>query len=363
MKKTVKRIDIRMVIKGNGIINYDGSNEHKKIDGNYHNNYTYAKRVYPNREKLSDYLIKISHNSLRNSIFGESHNPNIVHHKDIFMIYLANPSTILRGFLYAKEETNKKSTGIMITDAIQTCSAKSIMETMTRSGGKDLDETSEQSDTSYYFKETIGDITYASTGTIDLETLSFVSCDQLYDRFAINPDDYELFTKYFKHHYPNFDSKLSYYRQKGSSVMLPECGFVFKNDILDSMVKLALEKVALYRNVKNNGRAEMYKMEIRPVFDALDDNEEWITIVDKSNDKFSTRDAINALSFDYENYYEEVEDGIAVPIRETMEKGRLALKEKKAEEKRLKKEASDKKKEAVEKKKKEAVENKTETNA
>lgn len=381
MKRAVKRIDFRLTIKGNGVVNYDGSYQKeilKQLDFDNkvgydsihkNDNISYAKKVFTDSNDMSQYKLKISSNCLRNAIFGAdfvSQSPSIIHHPEIFMASIATPASIIRGFLFAnKKETNKRSGAITILDAIQTCNAKSIFETQTRSGFKDDDKEKATKDNTFFMKETVGEITYESRGIIDIEKMQFISTDQLYDRFAFNPDSFPIFKKYLQTRIPSFDSELAYYVRNGNADLTPEYGIMFSNSVLNILIKESLIRIASFNIHKANSLANLVSFEIRPVYDCLDNNEEWITIVDKDVDggsKIDTRLAIDTFLENNinEEFYIEKEKSEAVKICADMKKSFADFKQKEKDDKAKKSE--DAKKAKLDKAKNNVVEKTTTEN-
>ena len=54
--------------------------------------------------------------------------------------------------------------------------------------------------------------------------LSFISCDQIFDRYAFNPDMFNLYKTLLATKLDGFNSELGFYQIKNSIVEIPEHG-------------------------------------------------------------------------------------------------------------------------------------------
>lgn len=346
--KKVKNILFRMDLKGNGIVNYDNSDQkwmfkdtNLKHMSDRHDNTSFSKKkFYKDGEKLS-YKVSISSDCLRHDIFKDDvliQSPNIINNEYLLYSFIASPTSLLRGYLFAEDKETLKRKGVLcITDAEQTCNAVTSIETFSRSGMKNKD--SDKTDNTFFKKEVVGDIEYSTMGNIDLMQLQFVSCDQVFDRYSFNPDMFNIYKEFLKSKLPTFNSELGYYQIKNSIVQLSEYGFKMNNESVLFMVKELFEKL-LKLNIRRKGSfAECSKLQYKLVYDVLDDtfnNEDgWVTINNKSD--------IDKLSFETEDFYLEEDITQAKEkrklIEEDYQKRKLATIEKKKEQKESSKKA------------------------
>ena len=301
----VKNILFRMKLKGNGIVNFDGTEQRFLLNGTdlhhmktAHNNMSPAKkRLYRDGDKTT-YKICISSNCLRYNLFKDVipyQSPNLINLEPILYAFIASPSALLRGYQFSG--IVNRTGPLCITDAEQTNNAVSHIETFSRSGPKNTD--AEIVDNTFFKKEVVGYIEYACIGNIDLMNLQFVSCDAIFGRLAFNSDRFNMYKQFLKAKMPDFDSELGYYQIKNSDVKLPEHGFLLNNANMEHLVREQLERLLRFSIKKSGAYVETSKLEYKIVYDALEDtldNEDgWV--------KLSNMSDINKISFDAEDFY------------------------------------------------------------
>ena len=348
MNKKVKNVLFKLDLNGKGIVNFD-SNEQKFIfsKSKLHNmktrydNVNYAKKnFYRDIDGELIYKIKISSNKLRKEIFDKdvsAHSSNITHHPYLLNSYIASPALILRGYLeHVKGKYSiKRKSPITISDAEQTNDSVSYLELHTKSGEKNTNP--DETDNTLFKKESIGDITYSSIGNIDLMKLQFISCDQVFDRFAFNPDDFEIYKNFLKLSLPSFDSELGYYQISSSVIELSEYGVKLNNLSVVELVKGALQRMLEINIKKANAFAQTSNLQYKLVYDVIEDNfdndDGWVTV--------KSLDDINNLTFEVEDFYVQEDTQKAIEKREFIEAELLKVRESK---KLAKKEIADKRK-------------------
>lgn len=358
-QKKVKNILFRLNLVGQGVVNND-SNDQKHIlgrmkgmehiKGGYYNNMSFAKKnFYRDGDGNVTSKLKISSDCLRHELFSGdvfAQTPNITHDTNVLCSFIASPLGIVRGYMFTDgEETLKRKSALSITDAEQTNDALSYLETCSRSGEKtQKEDENSQGDTTFFKKETIGNVTYDAVGAIDLKQLQFVSTDSLFDRYALNPDDFSIYKNFLRLRMPTFNSELGYYTMNGSAVDLAEYGVklssedvqVLVNDILRRLNNLTIQKTSAYARV-----AKMeYKLVYDPFVDTFDNESGWSSLDGK------------AIAFEPEDFYTEQDTKKAEKLRETVNANRAVFlagrKDKKAEEKAAKAEAKKTKKDKAE---------------
>lgn len=351
MKKTVKNILFRMNVKGNGIVNYDSSEQKWLYNGTnlnhmktMHDNTSYAKKkVYGEQNNLK-YKISISADCLRHEIFKDDvmfQSPNLINSPALLYSFIASPVGLLRGYLFAEQgEQLKRKSAITLIDAQQTCDAVSYIETFSRSGLKnqDIDKT----DNSFFKKEVVGDIKYATEGNIDLAQMQFVSASQLFDRYGFNPDLFDTYKQFLKSKLPSFNSELGYYNMKGSSVELSEFGFMLSDEDIQNLVKLFFKKLLAMNIRRKNAYARTESLEYKLVYDAIEDKFEdengWVSIKGVED--------ISNIDFSTEQFYVQEDTKLAEEknayIQADYEKRKQSKKDKDADKKAAKKTAKNK---------------------
>jgi hypothetical protein len=345
----VKSILFKVQLKGRGVVNYDSNDQrfiwNKNTAGNGqekcdHDNVSFAKkRWYKNDDGSFEKKLIISSNCLRHYLFENDtmfQSPNVLNNEALLYTMIANPGVITRGYMFADKECTIKRTSVLgITDAEQTNNAVSTIETFTRSGEKTVDEN--KSDITFFKKETIGEIEYEAIGNIDLMQLKFVSCDQLFDRMAFNPDFFGIYSKILGSKIKNFNSELGYYQIKNSTIELPEYGFVFSKENIIDMVKETLTNILKLKITKSGAYADVvsvqYKFVIDPLKDRFNNENGWSEL---------NLDVINDLDFVTEDFYVEYDSEKAKALRAELEE---VVKRKKADNKAK---ADDKKQKAKE---------------
>jgi hypothetical protein len=331
--KTAKSILFRANLKGYGIVNYDGGDQRftfnalaKNQEKSRFDNVTYAKKQWTSmgEDGKCDYKIIISSDCLKHELFKEDvafQSPNIMHHKSLLLNNIASPAMLLRGYMFAtKEQTLKRSGAITLTDAIQTCKAISSLETFSRSGEKITDEN--QSDTSFFKKETIGDVSYLTRGAIDLMQLQLLSTDQTFDRLGLDPDLFEEYVKILSTRMV-VDAKLGYYKIKDSIIDIPEYGVLFSNENVVELTKLFLKKLLKFSIKKSKAFADVVDVEYKIIYDPLTDR-----LNDENGWTILTSDTLDSLTFEVNDFYVPVDYDEAQSVRTEMNDNLKAVKAK-----------------------------------
>lgn len=338
-EKKAKRIDFRVQLTGEGIVNYDSKdqkwifNNHKTETTPVHrlsckfDNVSYAKKnFYIDDNGELTYKIKLSNGFLANEMFNEdcvAQHPNILmQHEHLLYHYLASPSSIIRGYLFPIEHSNSinRKSAFSLPEVEQTCNAISYLETCSRSGQKGQ---SDKTDNTFFKKETVGKIKYAGEGSINLAEMQFVSCDQQYDRVSFNSDMFEIYSRNLGMKMPNFNSKLGYYQLQTSCILVPEYGFKFSNENMIFLVKEMLEKVYGIRVFKRSGSVEVEKLQYKIIYDAIEDaenrEENWVTIN-------SLKDIEN-ITFEMEDFYTLQDESKVKQMFKEIEENKQKIKE------------------------------------
>lgn len=307
MKKT-KNVLFRVQLEGQGIVNFDSTSQKEimlktELSKTYSKaeNAKFAKKVFTRDEKTGEisYKVKISSDSLRHAIFEDDTEflSSLAMYADpILANFIASPMALVRGYLFAPPSATKKPTlrrksALTITDAIQSNDAQVFMETYSRGGDCEMDKDGgyARSSTSFFTKESIGEIEYAAKGNISIRNLQFISSDPIFDRIAV-PSDWcqknALFDQIMTNNYGENYGKLGYYA--GNSLIytkrMAESGIMLAPEIVEKLVKDALKKLYKMSIVRANGFAKIKKLEVMLLSEDDKDsmpygnNEDWITI-------------------------------------------------------------------------------------
>ncbi len=303
-----------MEIKGVGIVNYDGSRQKWVIEDtslnhmkSFHDNVSYAKKRFYGTLEDTKFKLAISSDCLRHEIFKKDvpfHTPNVISNETILTSLIASPALLTRGYMLVGEEIcYKRKSPLVITHAEQTNDSISYLENFSSSASKNTDKTKVTSDSTFYKKEVVGDVTYKSNGFIDLMNLQFVSCDQIFDRSSFNPDLFEIYKKFLQTRIPSFNSELGYYQIKDSTIEIGEYGFKLSNDILIFLVKDLFKRMISMNIQRKDAYAKTTNLQYKLVYDVIEDTMEsedgWMTIRNESD--------IENLTFNSEDFYVPVD--------------------------------------------------------
>lgn len=335
-EKKLKSILLRWKLKGRGIVNYDSSEQRFVLnDTNLnnmktkHDNVNYAKkRLYKNGDNY-EYKITTSSDFLMHNIFSDIpfQSPNVQDNDIVLHSYLASPSKLVRGWLETSKALTLKRKGCLsLVDAEQTNNAVSYIETFSKSGKKDKEDNG-ATDNTFFKKEVVGDMEYKTVGSIDLAQLQFLSCDDIFDRMAFNPDNFELFKRFLQTKLPNFNSELGYYQMKNSVIEIPEWGILLSKENVMFLVKDVLKKMLLFSVNKRDAYMKNSELEIKFVYDHLEDTFEdengWVKIK-----------SVEDIDFEPEFFYEKVDLEKSKELRAQIEEAYKERKRKSAEGKK-----------------------------
>lgn len=341
----IKNILIALEFEGNGVVNYDSNDQKymcnrtqylKSISRN--SNVSFAKKSFTkNDDDTLNYKLKVSSDCLKNDMSKYdmvSKNPNIIHHLMLLYSYIASPIGIIFGYLFMAKDDKlyKKSSVITLCDAEQICNAQSSLEVFSRSGTKESNEGTDKSDNSFYYKETVGNIRYATIGNIDLMKLQLVSCDELFDRKAFVSDDFKAYKDFLSKRMPGFTSELNYYQLIDSIIRIPEYGILLTNENQVFLVKEALKRLLGINIRRKNAYCKTASLKIKlvvdPTVDTHNNPNNWITISSVAD--------IDALTFESQFYYELVDIAAAIELRKEFKKNLDDVKKLEKEEKKVK---------------------------
>lgn len=329
---SIKNIIFKIEAKGNGIVNFDGptqkeflkklafnnkdaEGENKRLSlplvdavGYKHNNITLAKKNFfiDNNGNLA-YKIKISNDCVRNALFDDeqvAQTPSVATNQALRLNHIGSEACLVRGYMLLNKENNislKRKSALILTDFEQSCNGISAIELHSKSGSKENEGAdSDKSEANLWFKENIGDISYTAKGGINLELLQFISGDPMFDRLAINVDEFETYKKYLSKRLPSFDSELNFYKLKNSIVGSTEYGLLLSQQAINDLVKYTLKKLLKLKIKRSKAYAELTNLKMLLVENPLTDNyntpdDKWIDV---------TPEVIENLNLDYHIFYE-----------------------------------------------------------
>lgn len=350
----IKSIEIKIKASGQGIINFDSNDQkflfgkvgrNQFIDSRY-KNVSFSKKVFtgdPNDRENFDYKIRISEGCVKAGMFKDdvhSFSPSIAYNSDLLMNYITSEALVSRGYLFADENESIKKKGVLtLTGLTQDNDAKSHIEIKSRNGEKvKKTDPNDSSDTSLFYAETIGDVTYANEHVIiDLTELQFICGDSITDRMAVSPEDQKKYLEFMRRRYGKDVPDFEYYRHATSAYQMPEIGILLPNDVVVHLAKFLLKRLLGFQINKSRAYVKMDEVKIKFVSDALDNlsstEEDWITL---------TPAVINNLDFEvYQQYIRDADQLSGKEIRDAIAEKGKELKEQKLKDKaaaKLKKE-------------------------
>ena len=300
----VRSILFKIKLAGHGVVNFDSGDQKytwnalaSQGEKSRFDNVQFAKKRWykkdgkdKNGNEQYDYKLVISADCLRHNIFIDDffyQSPNVFAHSDLLYKMIATPASVLRGYFFAREGKTsfKRKSAIIITEAEQTNSALSTIETFSRSGKKEeRDQETDTGDTTFFKRECVGEIEYEGMGAVDLRELQFVSMSELYDRLAVIPDDYN--SRYRPILEKHLNSKLAdpgYFVIGSSAICTPEYGFVFSPEQQQILVREFFKRLLRTQVTKSaGGYAQITEVKIKyvsdPLIDRIDSSENWKTL-------------------------------------------------------------------------------------
>ena len=329
--KNVKSIQIKGELEGRGIVNFDSKEQRYAISAfnlmkemgaeMLHDNIKLGKKSFKyegkktitiNKEgdtkEIDSYSYKnlISSACLRHATYQndvEMVNSSIMLNEIILSNYVTSFVGLTRGYLFAQTAgknlpTIKRTSCLTLTDAIESNNAKSVMSIGTTMGVRD--------NKSMTYNETVGDIEYDFSGSINPKTLQFISTDLFFDRLAMFPDWLKngMFDNCMTKHYGDkAQYKTGHFTHQAQYLTKTICenGVLLNNDFTVYLIKETLKRLLRINIIRSTAYAKIKELKIRLVDDILMDEEEgWITLNSDAD--------IDNLDFSVFEYFEETTD-------------------------------------------------------
>ncbi|MCX5814286.1 MAG: hypothetical protein NT178_17340 [Proteobacteria bacterium] len=362
----LKSILFKGTIKGYGIVNYDGKDQKWMLKKYKYgewgralkfDNVKIAKHAIiktgndENGKPQYDIRLKISSNCLRNAIFKEDHpfqNSMIIHSKKLLNMSIASIASLLRGYMFEQEGFTglKRKSPIIITDAEQTAGELSTIDLHTTSGAKKTkDSEDDASDTSLFYKETVGDVEYSFKGAINLADLQFIPLSDTFDRMAVNPDDFK--SLYRPHLENSVGSKVNdpgFYMINSAVNAVPEEGVLLNQDQTTLLVNEFFKRLLSLTITRNaSGYANLSSLQIKfvhdPITDKMDDEAGWNLVRKVDDIKLKPEEIVVAFSKVSKEKAESLMEDMAAQMAKAKEVKKES-KDKKAKAKKEKKDAT-----------------------
>lgn len=320
-----KSILFKVKLAGKGGVNYDSNdqkyyfNRQANIPHQKHDNVNFHKGRYYNsgvkNDKGNEILVKklsISSDCIFRSMFADtqtSANVNIMHDNNTLLKYLASPTALIKGYLFTDHGIKRKS-AVTLTDAEQTNNAVSSIEVFSRSGPKNSkEEVGDKADNTFFFKETFGEIEYEARGAINIDELRFIPMSEVHGRLAVNPDLYDIYSKYLSNHLGEIPMPAYYH--KSTYDEFPEYGILLSDEQVIKLVNEIIKRLAFInidkRTAYTHTEAITIKIVNEPLYDTMNSPDGWITI--KSNtDRFD----LSKVNFTPSTCYVKVDEKLAI---------------------------------------------------
>lgn len=249
----------------------------------------------------------------------------------------------------------KRKSPVIITDAEQTDGSLPTIDLHSTSGAKRTKESDDDaSDTSLFYRETVGRVEYSFKGAITLPDLQFISLSDTFDRMAVNPDDFEAL--YRPHLEERLKSKVAdrgFYMINSAVNAIPEEGILLTREQTAFLVReffTRLLRLTITRNA--SGYASLSGLQAKlvrdPITDRMDDEAGWNRIENVGDLGLTPEDIVVAFT--------RISDDEAKSLMEDMHDGMAKAKEAKRESRDRKAAAKGEKKANAKKEKRNATE-------
>lgn len=282
--ETVKSFYFKVNLKGRGVVNEDGDNMKYFLARQYKNNYGTATSPYDNDNVTiakSNYYdggkirkLKISSDCIKRNLFKDLDMNGLANSRpEVQQYFLASPTGQLRGYMFAEKETNGvvRKSPFCLTDAEDDGNTVINPETYSTSGDRNK--------TSYYVKETVGDVEYSASGSINVRDLFFLSASEFYGRMGVKEEWVEdteepsIFQKTMTSLYGSLPYTTGCYTrfEKILSDKVGEFGLHFNENYVKKMIVDFFTRLLEIHIEKHKAFAEIESLEIKPVFDCVRD--------------------------------------------------------------------------------------------
>jgi hypothetical protein len=279
----IKSIDFKIIAKGHGVVNWNGSTNLVGNDGKTQDNHTLPKlRGYSNlsgrvkeenqyqyRKEASDmdFDVKtgtplyISQNCIRHHLFrNQAFDLHFSTEKNIEDM-LVSETGLIRGYVVPSSQC-KRTSPLLLEDFVDQL-GNGNFEQMGRSGTKSdkeeekVDENGKKikakKSNSFFSKTTFGDTEYIAYGSISIEQLQFISLDKKFDRCAmvIKEGQGEKIAQRISEYLQQQDETLKpmatfhpNYVRFGTIFEEGEAGILLNNDAITILVNWTLNAIA-----------------------------------------------------------------------------------------------------------------------
>jgi len=333
MSKKVKSIEFELEFEGKGTFNFNGSDvtpafrKTDDYDSSKRNfsNVMYGKRNYYKKDDstldveveniMAKYGLskenakskvqpligvpKISSGCARSVTFPDTVNfdPDVMTHSNIGSTYLSATNGYLRGYMYT---TGKGSNGygrksvVTITD-LEAKDSVYGMDTCTKTG--------ERSENSFFAKETLGETTYKADAFFDVATAQFLCLDQRFGKCSLDPAEYDdtgILGDAFKARFGRIPYEKGVYTNSASvfGEYYGVYGYRFDDEFINQLLNDFINDLWKFgtcaESHKAGGYVRIKSIKMRPVYDPIENNEEFIELKREDHDTYH---------FEYESFW------------------------------------------------------------
>ena len=259
MSKQFSNIKIQLTTKGQGIVNFDSTDQkfmlNKSAGANIitHDNTKIAKATY-SKDANGNIVrtVKVSSQCIRQAIYCVKHNPNIMYSQSLFNDSISSMAALVLGYMHAHEKkgTAKKKSPLVVTDAQEVSGAIPTFNTHSNSG--------DRNDTSLYYVEEVGDTRFETTLLLDLSELKHIVLSDTYGRNSVFPDGEEALKAKLREKYGEISE--GYYKMEGEDGSVPEYGAELSDEAVAAIVKDLIARIKQLRISRANGYLEFDSM-------------------------------------------------------------------------------------------------------
>lgn len=255
MSKKLHTIKIHATFKGQGVVNFGCSDDKFMLNKSMgatvvsHDNTKIAKASYAiNNDGSIARTLKVSSQCLRQGIYKQMHNPNIIHSPALFNDYASSKAGLMSGYMFASEKKGaaKRKSPLTVIDAHETSGAVPTFNVHSNSG--------DRNDTSLYYVEEVGQTRFETDMFINLSELQFIPLSDTYGRNSVFPDGEEPFKSALRTKYGNIEE--GYYAIEGEEGQVPEYGVKLPGSAVCDIVKDFIGHLKKFRVDRANSYLE-----------------------------------------------------------------------------------------------------------
>ena len=265
MSKKLTTIRIQCTFKGQGVVNFDSTDQKyvmldthtinlpRDNNGKVRGNLKPGKATYQmNADGQYTRIPKVSSQCIRQAIFCMKHNPNIMHSPVLFNDWISSKAALILGWMFTSDKKGaaKRKSPFTVTDALEVSGQVPTFNAHSNSG--------DRTETSLYYVEELGKTRFETTMLIDLSELKHIVLSDTYGRNSVFPDGEEAFKAALRGKYGDLSE--GYYKMAGEDGSVPEYGAELSDAVVVDVVKTLIERIKQFRIVRANGFLEFDSM-------------------------------------------------------------------------------------------------------